>query len=245
MYICNYFSIVLFSAATPLWSVFTNDFWGEPIYSNTSHKSYRPLTILTFRWNYAIGGLDPTGYHLVNIVLHGLNSALFVTTCNVIFQGMTSCQSRTLLASLLFVVHPIHTEAVANVVGRADLLCAFFYLVSFLSYVKCFNFRTIISKAARPASYSRKWLFITVLFCVLSLLSKEQGVTVLAICITYDILYICNINCKDCLSFLRNPACLLKRYLNISSVRVNLKFILKKGKERELMKIQKNIIKRT
>jgi hypothetical protein len=37
-----------------------------------SHKSYRPLCVLTFRWNYAVHELDPVGYHLVNVILHGI-----------------------------------------------------------------------------------------------------------------------------------------------------------------------------
>jgi len=206
-----YLFLFLFSSSTPLWSVFSNDFWGEPIHSNTSHKSYRPITILTFRLNYVIGGLDPIGYHLININLHGLNSALFLSTCDVIFHGMTSYQSRSLLACLLFVVHPIHTEAVANVVGRADLLCSFFYLVSLRSYVNCFNLRTMTFKTTRPACYSRLWLFISVFSCIVSLLCKEQGVTVLVLCLCYDVLYICNINYVDCMVFLRNPVFFLKR----------------------------------
>jgi len=37
-----------------------------------SHKSYRPLCILTFRWNYSLHQLEPMGYHLVNMMLHSI-----------------------------------------------------------------------------------------------------------------------------------------------------------------------------
>jgi hypothetical protein len=53
----------------PLKNLLKNDFWGTSMTKEQSHKSYRPLTVLTFRWNYAIGGLNPTGYHLVRILL--------------------------------------------------------------------------------------------------------------------------------------------------------------------------------
>lgn len=43
-----------------------------------SHKSYRPLCVLTFRWNYMIHELNPMGYHLVNTVLHAIVSALYL-----------------------------------------------------------------------------------------------------------------------------------------------------------------------
>jgi len=49
----------------PLKNLLKNDFWGTSMSKEQSHKSYRPLTVLTFRWNYAVGGLQPTGYHLV------------------------------------------------------------------------------------------------------------------------------------------------------------------------------------
>ncbi|GBL87730.1 Transmembrane and TPR repeat-containing protein CG4050 [Araneus ventricosus] len=62
---------------TPLTSIFLNDFWGMPIKKEGSHKSYRPLTVLTFRANYAVHGLRPFGYHLVNVLLHAIVCLLF------------------------------------------------------------------------------------------------------------------------------------------------------------------------
>ncbi|GFY47331.1 protein O-mannosyl-transferase Tmtc3 [Trichonephila inaurata madagascariensis] len=62
---------------TSLTNIFFNDFWGMPIKKEGSHKSYRPLTVLTFRANYAVHGLRPFGYHLVNVLLHTLVCLLF------------------------------------------------------------------------------------------------------------------------------------------------------------------------
>ncbi|XP_048588556.1 protein O-mannosyl-transferase TMTC4 [Nematostella vectensis] len=204
-----------------LTSIFRNDFWGEPLDSNHSHKSYRPATILTFRLNYLIHGLQPLGYHVVNVGMHVAVSVLFVSACDVIFQGLTSSDSATLLAGLIFAIHPIHTEAVANVTGRADVQCALFYLLSFLSFTKCVqpsrtsnspskkspgNIRAphpslhgssrtnpSLHDGCRPASYSKPWMAACLLFTVVALLSKEQGVTVLAICVIYDVIYVCNV----------------------------------------------------
>ena len=56
---------------SPLINIFYNDFWGTYIKSKTSHKSYRPLTVLTFRLNYCLAnGYHPWGFHFVNICLH-------------------------------------------------------------------------------------------------------------------------------------------------------------------------------
>ena len=88
-----------------------NDFWGSNISTNFSHKSYRPLCVATFRLNYMLHGLDPIGYHLVNVVLHAVVCYLYVKLCAVVFS--TNSVWPALTAGLLFAVHPIHTEAVS------------------------------------------------------------------------------------------------------------------------------------
>ena len=96
---------------TPLFQLFLNDFWGKPMSDPTSHKSYRPLTVLTFRLNYALHGVRPLGYHAFNIMLHCVATLLFLyTCCHVIF---INCSISALLSGLLFATHPIHTEAVS------------------------------------------------------------------------------------------------------------------------------------
>ncbi|UYV65874.1 TMTC3 [Cordylochernes scorpioides] len=60
-----------------VWRLFTADFWGTPLRSDESHKSYRPLTVLTFRLNEGLHGLDPAGFHAVNVLLHAFNTLLF------------------------------------------------------------------------------------------------------------------------------------------------------------------------
>ena len=96
---------------TPLRNILSNDFWGKPMSSNRSHKSYRPLCTLTFRMNYAIHGLDPFGYHAANVVLHGVVCLLFALMCEAV-----AFKSNVLafLAGLLFATHPVHTEAVSK-----------------------------------------------------------------------------------------------------------------------------------
>ena len=51
--------------------VLTHDIWGENLTSPTSHKSFRPVVSWTYRQNHAWGKLDPYGYHVVNVILHG------------------------------------------------------------------------------------------------------------------------------------------------------------------------------
>ena len=54
----------------PVWRLLENDFWGTPMVKEQSHKSYRPVTVLTFRLNYLLHQLQPLGFHLVNLLLH-------------------------------------------------------------------------------------------------------------------------------------------------------------------------------
>ena len=86
-----------------------NDFWGKDMGSDLSHKSYRPLTVATFRLNYMLHELQPLGYHLVNVLLHSAVCYLYVLLCGVVFSEVWPA----LIAGLLFAVHPIHTEAVS------------------------------------------------------------------------------------------------------------------------------------
>ena len=90
------------------------------------------------RLNFYLGQTDPAGYHLANLVLHLLASLLFLAFTNRLF-GPYSCRRRQLaggggllncstISALLFAVHPVHTEAVTSVVGRAELLSAVFLL---------------------------------------------------------------------------------------------------------------------
>ena len=100
--------------------VFQNDFWGTKISSNLSHKSYRPLTVITFRLNYWLGGgFEPFGFHLVNILLHTLVSLLYLEVCTAICKKSTLdhvyMEVAPAIAALLFAIHPIHTENVSNV----------------------------------------------------------------------------------------------------------------------------------
>lgn len=87
---------------------------------------YRPVTVLTYRWNYLASGLDPYPFHLVNLLLHAAAAALLV----VVAAGLGAGRPTALLAGLLFAVHPVHVEAVGWVVGRAEVLATLLALLA-------------------------------------------------------------------------------------------------------------------
>ncbi|XP_030057204.1 protein O-mannosyl-transferase TMTC4 [Microcaecilia unicolor] len=186
-------------AETSLGDLWIHDFWGTKLSSNASHKSYRPLTVLTFRVNYILaGGYHPVGFHVVNIILHCIVSLLMFDVFSILFGGLTySSKGRrlnlapkaSLFAALLFAVHPLHTECVAGVVGRADLLCALFFLLSFLGYCKAF-----LQNNKEGKQFSISWILMSILLGAMAMLCKEQGITVLGLNVLFDAFVICKIN---------------------------------------------------
>lgn len=118
---------------TPIRALFENDFWGTRLTDPGSHGSYRPLCVVTYRLNYMFSGFKPWSYHFLNILLHSAATALVVTTARRLLPPHC-IKVGTAVAGLSFAAHPIHTEAVAGVVGRADLAACNFFLLSFLLY---------------------------------------------------------------------------------------------------------------
>ncbi|KPK42675.1 MAG: hypothetical protein AMJ78_01670 [Omnitrophica WOR_2 bacterium SM23_29] len=127
-------------------------------------RFYRPILMTTFALNYKLGGLNPYGYHLINLLLHLANAVLVY--CLVVLicgnQGLLP-----FLTALLFAVHPIHTEAVTYISGRADPLAAFFGLTSLIFFIRYFNSKT----------HSKRFYYLgSFLSFILALLSKEASV---------------------------------------------------------------------
>jgi len=89
---------------------------------------YRPLTVLTYRWTHQLAGMQPFPFHLGNALLHALASLLVVSLAGFLGAGRATAG----LAGLLFAAHPIHVEAVAWVVGRAEILATCFALLAIL-----------------------------------------------------------------------------------------------------------------
>lgn len=133
----------------------------KTIFSSSYVGMYQPLTTLLFAIEQSLFGLSATGYHTVSLLLHLLNSFLVLR----LLQALGIKQLPALLGALLFAVHPMQAESVAWVSARSNLLYTFFYMLGLLSYL-----RYVQSLAMRP-------LLLTVLFFVLSLLSKSAAVT--------------------------------------------------------------------
>jgi tetratricopeptide (TPR) repeat protein len=137
---------------------------------------YRPVTTLSLLFNYAVlgNGSEATGYHVLNFLLHAVNVWL-VFELALLVLGSTR---PAFLASALWAVHPMGTEAVSNVAGRADLLAAMAVLGGLLLY-------------ARGASAHgwRRYAVAAGLFAVaaLGVLSKENASVLLGLMLLWDL----------------------------------------------------------
>lgn len=87
-------------------------------------RLYRPLTSFSLALQYQISGQAPMGYHIGNILMHALACALVWRFALLLWNDATI----SLVAGLIFAVHPLHCEAVANVVGRAEVIATLFLL---------------------------------------------------------------------------------------------------------------------
>lgn len=156
-----------------------NDFWGTPLVDSGSHGSYRPLCVLSYKLNHLFGGFKPIGYHLVNVLLHSLATGLVVKIARQLLPQQTCGPAVT---GALFATHPIHTEAVAGIVGRADLAACNFYLLAFLAYSKHVTWR--------EQNDWKSWcaLIGTIISSAAAILCKETAVTALLLCAIYDVL---------------------------------------------------------
>jgi tetratricopeptide (TPR) repeat protein len=93
---------------------------------------YRPLSLVSYAIDYKLFGLNPAGFHATNVLLHAINSALVFGLMLLIIGD----RAASLAAALVFAVHPIHTEAVAWIKDRDDLLSLLFMLLAFYHYAK-------------------------------------------------------------------------------------------------------------
>jgi len=179
-----------------------------------TENASRPVWILSALLDCKLWGLTPAGHHLTNVLLHALNSLLVFVLAAMFLMGKTDPESgggRTrapgfgprplafsILAALLFAVHPIHTEPVAAVGFRADLLATLFFLAAFIFY-KAFqsalektfgNGGTHKSPLIAPPALLKAWpwLALSVVAYGLGLLSKEMAVTLPFVLILHDFL---------------------------------------------------------
>ena len=147
----------LVTSPSTAWRAFALPYWPEAI----GGGQYRPLGILAFALDWLISGGDPRWFHAVNVLWHVAATLLVSWLAAELLAPVAAG-----IAALLFAVHPVHVEAVSNVVGRLEPMAAVFVLGALLAH-------------------RRNKMIAPVLFA-LALLAKESAIVLLALAAAHD-----------------------------------------------------------
>lgn len=142
-------------------------------------SNWHPLTLISYAFDYALWKDTPFGYHLTNNVFHSLNAGLvFLTAFAIASKSKASVFLSTasaFIAAMFFGLHPQHVESVAWISERKDVLCAFFFLLSVLSYIE---YSSSVKKI--------RWYCLSLIFFILALMSKPMAVMLPVVLLILD-----------------------------------------------------------
>jgi len=155
-------------------SILTEGYW----HVNPESGLYRPVTTLSYLLNYAVfdNEANPASYHWLNFALHVVNLSLVYALGILIFVE----PALALALAAIWGLHPLLTESVTNVVGRADLLAGFGVLAGLLCYVRW---------ASTTGRRKHWWLAALVAAQTIGLFSKENAAVLPAILLLYDLMW--------------------------------------------------------
>ena len=164
---------------------------------------YIPVTWLSLGLNYALGGMEPWGYHLGNLLLHSANTTLFFVVARRLLtvaavspapdanaqgegpddrthqpEGSVAVALGAAVAALLWALHPLRVESVAWVTERRDVLCSFFYLLAVLAYLR---------GVTRDRTLSGRWLAASLVAFAAALGSKAIAMTLPVTLLVLDV----------------------------------------------------------
>lgn len=152
----------------------------------------RPVVYLTFALNYLVGGTRVFGFHLVNTIIHLINALLIYALVALTLQRAPLHEDRSeamqldqilpLLVALLFVAHPIQTQAVTYITQRFTSLAVLFYLTALYCYI-----------CARTAEISiSRWVYygISLLMTYVAMKTKAIAFTLPVILLLYDLFFL-------------------------------------------------------
>lgn len=174
---------------------------------------YRPFLFVTFLFNYLVGGINPFGYHLVSNLLHVGNAVLLFLLLNRMFRTSDVRTRVPFLASLLFLIHPLQTEAVTYVSGRGDPLSMFLMLSTLYAFLQKQNWLSY--GLAIIAVLSRETAFLFPLYLTVFMMafihrekfwqswsaSIKKALPYLGISVVYGILRLTVLNFQNTLNF--------------------------------------------
>ena len=195
----NYLYLIIICAAVFLsyYPILDNDFvWDDQafIITNENIKSlknipsffihdveglYRPMRTLFYSMSYALFGLKPFYYHLQAIVIHLIATILIYY----ILLKITDSRFISFSASLIFAIHPAHTESIAFITSSFDQIAIIFLLLSYYYYLKTSRLGKL---------YSMDWYYLSLSFFAIATFSSEMALTLPLIIVLYDLIFVEN-----------------------------------------------------
>jgi len=156
-------------------TIWTTDYWSRTRDESPNRDLlYRPIAVTSYRLIRVLLGPHPFPQHLLNVLLHALVAALVVRLC----RRMELADPVSLAAGGLFAALPIHSEVVASVVGRADILATLGVLLAILSHRR--------SLLAASGATSAAWRVAAALAAFGAMGAKESGVAAALLIVLYD-----------------------------------------------------------
>ncbi|MFA5012616.1 MAG: tetratricopeptide repeat protein [Ignavibacteria bacterium] len=158
---------------------------------------YRPLIMTSFAVDHTLFGLKPGGYHFMNIIFHAVSTMFLFLILLMFFGKYENGILASLLSSLIFAVHPVHTEAVSFISSRTDVLATMFLFISFYCFLilRGFSLPKFQKEKGKDKKQSQqqkpvseKYFIYCLLFYFLGLLSKEMIITLPLIFLLFDLL---------------------------------------------------------
>jgi Tfp pilus assembly protein PilF len=158
-------------------------------FANVRMGHYIPLTWLSFSGSYVAGGMNPWGYHLVNLLIHAANAILLYLVARRLLaaarDGGRQAASRDALvavgaaaAALVFALHPLRVESVAWITERRDVLSGLFFLAAILAYLR---------GVEAGADIAPRWRTCSLVLFAAGLLSKASVMTLPAVLVLLDV----------------------------------------------------------
>jgi hypothetical protein len=131
--------------------------------NNFGGQLYRPVSLVQFAVEWQISPNNPAIHHFFNVFWYAASVVLMFLVLRGWFKGQNILLPTTM--AILFALHPIHTEVVANIKSRDEIMSLFFILASFFTFHRYITLQ------------SRKWLFASLILYFMALISKESAAT--------------------------------------------------------------------
>ena len=178
-------------------NIFTKPYWTTPGFA-----LYRPLVTFSFAVDWAVSRGNTVWFHAVNALWHALATGALFAFLRAWFRP-----GPALLGSLLFAVHPVHVEAVANIVGRAELMAGALFLAACALWAH-----------RRPVNRWQRMALVCLLFAM-AILCKEIAVTLPAALVLIDA-------ARDRWSASRLPHYIRDRFIDYAALAITLAAVL-------------------